>query len=94
MHLRCSCNFRWSLYLCFAEPHNGTAYGMGCMQMPAPDTSPRDQMSEDCLTLDIYTPVDVTGDHRYFANKAVMVWVHGGGFMSGNSRIFEGMTQT
>ncbi|EDO36346.1 predicted protein, partial [Nematostella vectensis] len=40
--------------------------------------------SEDCLTLSIYTP-----QHTSPKLRAVMVWVHGGGFSSGSSRGFD-----
>lgn len=36
--------------------------------------------SEDCLTLNVWTKPQ-TGE----AKKAVMVWIHGGGFTSGSS---------
>ncbi len=46
------------------------------------DSPPRDyitvdRMSEDCLTLNIWTP-DTTG-----ADRPVMMWIHGGGFIYG-----------
>jgi cholinesterase len=39
-----------------------------------------DQFSEDCLTLNIWTRPQ-TGD----ANKAVLFWIYGGGFVTGTS---------
>jgi len=38
-----------------------------------------DQFSEDCLTLNVWVP---SGGE---ANKAVMLWIYGGGFSSGTS---------
>ncbi|GKT47137.1 cholinesterase [Colletotrichum spaethianum] len=82
---------------------NGSAFGNQCMQpssaavnveaikqlgVPASaadvtkvlaDTG---SQSEDCLTLNVWTKPQ-TGD----AKKAVLVWVHGGAFVSGSSRI-------
>ncbi|XP_067653997.1 acetylcholinesterase-like [Haliotis asinina] len=45
-----------------------------------------DDYSEDCLHLTVWVPSDNTG------NLAVMVWIHGGGFYSGSSRVpqYEG----
>ena len=38
--------------------------------------------SEDCLTLNVWTSPQ-TGDKR----KAVMVWIHGGSFVTGSSAL-------
>ena len=45
-------------------------------------------MSEDCLTLSVWTPA--LRDNR---KRPVMVWLHGGGYSvgSGNSSINEGV---
>ncbi|GJC85873.1 cholinesterase [Colletotrichum liriopes] len=83
-----------------SSPISGSAFGRQCMQPPsAPvnldavkqlgvpasaadvtkalaDTGPQ---SEDCLTLNVWTKPQ-TGD----AKKAVLVWVHGGAFVTGN----------
>ncbi len=40
---------------------------------------PNHTMSEDCLTLNIWTKPQ-TGESK----KAVLVWVHGGGYVDGN----------
>lgn len=77
------------------QARDATQYGPRCYQLPAPpdadsawrswtDTS---TMSEDCLTLSVWTPALRDGRRR-----PVMVWLHGGGYSvgSGNSSINEG----
>jgi carboxylesterase type B len=46
-----------------------------------------EHFSEDCLTLNVWTKPQ-TGEKR----KAVMLWIHGGGFVGGssNTSIFNG----
>jgi carboxylesterase type B len=39
-----------------------------------------DKFSEDCLTLNVWTKPQI-GD----AKKAVLLWIYGGGFTTGNS---------
>lgn len=49
--------------------------------------------SEDCLTLNIWTPTDESGQGiAREANKPVMVWIHGGGFVqgSGSFEVYNG----
>ena len=54
-------------------------FGARCMQRTR-DESPA-TVSEDCLTLNVWTP-DVTG-----VKRPVMVYVHGGGFRSGSGEV-------
>lgn len=67
---------------------DAVAYGASCPQTPtgnpgglfsswAPDPEPA--MSEDCLFLNVWTPALADNGER-----AVMVWLHGGGFASGS----------
>jgi para-nitrobenzyl esterase len=65
-------------------------FGPSCMQPMAPRRVPPGSAaagtSEDCLTLNIWTPVARTG------SLPVMVWVHGGGNVqgSGAGRFYDG----
>ncbi|MER6345072.1 carboxylesterase/lipase family protein [Streptomyces sp. NPDC001595] len=57
---------------------DGTRFGNTCMGVATPSTPPA-SMSEDCLTLNIWAPAGTEQP------KAVMVWLHGGGFQFGSS---------
>lgn len=45
-----------------------------------------DDISEDCLVLNIHVPRDISISQ----NKAVMVWIHGGGFFAGQGSWYNG----
>ncbi|MEJ2679314.1 MAG: carboxylesterase family protein, partial [Gemmatimonadota bacterium] len=68
---------------------DATKYGDLCMQ----DINPDDNgvgpgpASEDCLTLNVWAPVDHAG-----APLPVMVWIHGGGYVngSGTATLYDG----
>ena len=48
-----------------------------------------DAQSEDCLTLNVWTPRDSRGSHGDAGTgRPVMVWIHGGGFTSGSGSVF------
>jgi len=60
-------------------------FGADCMQgrfgpPPAPGAPPARVPSEDCLFLNVWRPASATPG----AKLAVMVWIHGGGFMGGS----------
>lgn len=80
----------------WTEANETTAYGASCPQASGsgsiglfaswrPDPAPA--MDEDCLFLNVWTPGLADGRER-----AVMVWLHGGGFStgSGSSLAYEG----
>ncbi|XP_013408925.1 carboxylesterase 1C [Lingula anatina] len=60
---------------------DATEFGPSCMQVFFPgmaDTLPHIDMSEDCLSLNVYIP-----ESENKVPKAVMVWIHGGGYAIG-----------
>ena len=74
-----------------AQPWTGArdaqAFGSDCMQNRVgwDDTQTKLPVSEDCLTLNVWTPVSA-------AKAPVMVWIHGGGYVmgSGSQPVFDG----
>lgn len=69
----------------WTTPRDATAYGPDCMQNPLPGIKPGERvMSEDCLTLNVWTPKLAKG-----AKLPVMVWIHGGGFVGGSGTLPE-----
>jgi para-nitrobenzyl esterase len=73
-----------------AAPWSGvrqaTAYGHDCMQLPFPsDAAPLGTTpSEDCLTLNVWSPAARPGAKAKGA-LPVIVWIYGGGFVNGGS---------
>lgn len=55
------------------------SYTVQCMQAPSASTVP---MSEDCLHLNVYTPLPV---HGHEDSWPVMLWIHGGGLSIGTA---------
>ncbi|HEY7901551.1 MAG TPA: carboxylesterase family protein [Caulobacteraceae bacterium] len=73
----------------WSDVRPATAFGPACLQPrggPATIyTDPPPSMSEDCLTLNIWTPASA-------AKAPVMVWIHGGAFWggTGSEAIYDG----
>ncbi|HVG12262.1 MAG TPA: carboxylesterase/lipase family protein [Flavisolibacter sp.] len=69
---------RWS------DTLSTVAYGCSCPQ-PSKENDPT---NEDCLYLNIFTTKDDLGKHG--AKKPVMFWIHGGGFLGGSAKGYDG----
>ncbi|WP_375538411.1 carboxylesterase/lipase family protein [Mycolicibacterium sp. CBMA 234] len=59
--------------------------GARCMQDPQGDLEMGRNTSEDCLTLNVWTPPMRDSSQR----RPVLVWIHGGGFINGSSNIYN-----
>ncbi|MEZ4369266.1 MAG: carboxylesterase family protein [Polyangiaceae bacterium] len=64
-----------------------TQFGPGCPQSGGSVLNPVDETAEDCLTLNIWAHQNAKGDEL----RPVMVYLHGGGFVSGagSSPLYE-----
>lgn len=60
---------------------NASTYKPTCMQATVYPMG----MSEDCLTLNVYTPTSENQNSKF----PVMFWVHGGSFTSGSGALFD-----
>ncbi|MFI7602269.1 carboxylesterase/lipase family protein [Actinoplanes sp. NPDC049681] len=70
----------------WSEVRDATRSGSPCPQLPSvlPGDSAKGSTTEDCLYLDVYTPRPAGRRHP------VMVWLHGGAFLSGAGSDYDG----
>ncbi|MBC7843411.1 MAG: carboxylesterase family protein [Gemmatimonadaceae bacterium] len=61
--------------------HDASQFGHACMQPVSLDGEVRGDVSEDCLTLNVWT----TDPSRDSAPRPVIVWIHGGSNIAGTS---------
>ncbi len=64
---------------------DATKPGLRCIQDTAVDPDFGRPTAEDCLNLTVWTPDGATPR----SPRAVMVWIHGGGFLNGSSDIYN-----
>nr|UWQ56586.1 lipease [Corynespora cassiicola] len=67
----------------FSGTKNATQYGYSCIQDPTALSFPQ---SEACLNFNVFRPQNVTLDQKL----PVFIWIHGGGFVQGSARSFDG----
>jgi para-nitrobenzyl esterase len=69
------------------EPRECREFGPSCPQYKDQITKGLNKMDEDCLYLNIWTPAGAQEDRL-----PVMVWIHGGGFLTGSGSLptYEG----
>lgn len=68
---------------------DATEFGPSCVQYSYPEMAaflPNVNQSEDCLFLNIYIPSDTSRSNK----KSVMIWIHGGGYESGQGMLYDG----
>ncbi len=63
---------------------DATKYGSRCVQDKAADPDYGRSISEDCLTLNVWTPKTAAA-----VALPVMVWIHGGAFANGSGDIYD-----
>ena len=64
---------------------DATKPGPQCMQDTGPDPRVGKPTSENCLTLNVWTPPRGQRSDK----RPVMVWIHGGGFVNGSGDIYH-----
>ncbi|KAF2128285.1 alpha/beta-hydrolase [Dothidotthia symphoricarpi CBS 119687] len=67
----------------FSGTKNASAYGFSCIQDPATLSYPQD---EACLSMNVYSPQNAS----LHVKLPVLIWIHGGAFVSGSARSFDG----
>ncbi len=69
----------------WAGVRDANQFGPSCLQMSNAAFGAAANQSEDCLTINVFTPA-----HRSGAKLPVMVWIYGGAFTQGGSARYDG----
>lgn len=67
----------------FSGIKNATQYGYSCIQDASLVSYPQD---EACLSLNVFRPQNISST----AKLPVLIWIHGGSFVYGSARSFDG----
>jgi para-nitrobenzyl esterase len=72
----------------WTAPRDASAFGSRCAQTPSPFGEV--SSSEDCLSLNVYTPHQKSvAAHDLKRKRPVMVWIHGGAFQVGSAENYD-----
>ena len=72
---------------------DGKEAGPSCYQLGFDvEAEDRGEISEDCLTVDIYIPRSSTDDQN-LNSKGILIWIHGGGYQTGDAKYYSGIEQ-
>ena len=72
----------------WSDVRDATKYGDICVQS-VPGLYPQDLMSEDCLSVNVFTPIIRSSPFTVPMN--VLVWIHGGGYTEGAGFSYDKM---
>jgi len=82
-------DLRWrppQVHGAWASPRDAVKFGDACMQKQNTNPpGPNQTMSEDCLFLNVYAPTAALNGNK---KLPVMVWIHGGAYMTGSSNLY------
>jgi para-nitrobenzyl esterase len=71
------------------SPFEATAFGNACAQLPNPGGFSGPSNEEDCLFLNVVTPVPADKSQKNQKLRPVMVWIHGGGLTGGDAAHYD-----
>ena len=68
--------------------------GPSCYQLGfGAQAEDNDEISENCLTVDIYVPRSLADNKENNKDLGIIVWIHGGGFQTGDAKYYSGIEQ-